>query len=78
MGGRWLNRKENWLNKTEEPRPVGRPANDVEGYGVRFIPLKCPRCKSKDVKCYKSNPPIRYHMCRECGYNFKSIEVEEE
>lgn len=77
MGGRWINRKENWLNKEDEPRPVGRPANVDEDYGVRFVPLKCPKCRSKDVRCYKSNPPIRYHICRECSYNFKSVEVEE-
>lgn len=77
MGGRWLNRKENWLNKNEDSKPVGRPPNDDEQYGVRFIPIKCPKCKSKDVRCYKSNPPIRYHVCRECGYNFKSVEVDE-
>jgi len=79
MGGRWLNRHENWLDKKSvERRPVGRPVNDSEDYGVRYIPLKCPKCRSKDVRCYSSSPPIRYHACRDCGYNFKSVEANDE
>ena len=80
MGGRWLERKNNWLDKkgSEEPRPVGRPLNESEDYGVKFIPLKCPKCRSKEVRCYKSAPPVRYHICRNCGYNFKSVEVNDE
>ena len=80
MGGRWLNRHENWLDKKPniERRPVGRPVNDSDDYGVRYVPVRCPKCKSKDNKCYASRLPIRYHVCNECGHNFKSVEANDE
>ena len=79
--GKWLERKTNWLNNKHnrdddfQEKIVGRPPNDSEDYGVKFIPLRCPKCRSKDVRCYSSHPPIRYHICQKCGYNFKSVEV---
>lgn len=81
--GKWLERKSNWLKSNShdnnfKEKTAGRPENDSEDYGVRFIPLRCPKCKSKDVRCYSSHPPIRYHICRKCGYNFKSVEVNDE
>ena len=48
--------------------------NNTECYGVSYIPLRCPKCNSKKVRCYSSHPPIRYHVCKNCGQNFKSIE----
>jgi hypothetical protein len=81
MGGRWLNRQKGWLKEYQtetDDRPVGRPVNESQDYGVRFVPLRCPKCQSKDVKCYASRPPVRYHICRNCKYNFKSIEVDPE
>ncbi len=82
--GKWINSKPNWLgdlNNTERPsaaseKPFGRPVNDAKDYGVRYTPLKCPKCKSKDVKCYSSHPPVRYHVCNKCRHNFKSLEVD--
>ena len=80
---RWLERKENWLknenrsgNNNLKERSAGRPANGSDDYGVKFIPLKCPKCGSKDIRCYSSHPPVRYHICNHCGHNFKSIEEE--
>lgn len=79
--GKWLERKSNWLKNDgwqENARPAGRPANNSEDYGVRFIPIRCPKCRSKDNKCYSSHPPIRYHVCNKCGHNFKSVEANDE
>jgi len=42
--------------------------------GVTYIPLRCPRCNSKKIKCYSSQLPVRYHKCKKCGHKFKSIE----
>jgi len=82
MGGRWLNRQKDWLKEwqsdEETVRSAGRPPISNEDYGVKFYPLRCPKCSSKDVKCYSSHPPIRYHYCRKCGHNFKSVEVNGE
>ena len=80
---KWIDNKQNWLgnlNNAERlpasEKPFGRPVNDANDYGVRFIPLKCPKCKSKNVRCYSSHPPIRYHVCNKCGHNFKSLEED--
>jgi len=45
-------------------------------YGVTYYPLKCPKCGSKENKCYSSTPPVRYHKCYVCGHRFKSREAE--
>ena len=85
MDKSWVGRKKGWLGRVktkkqrqnkEEPKPVGRPPIEDIDYGVLYFPLKCPKCKSKDVKCHTSKPPIRYHTCNNCGYRFKSIETD--
>ena len=57
-------------NKTEQ-----EPIPPIQ-YGVIYHPLRCPKCKSKNIKTHTSEPPIRYHKCRDCGYNFRSREAE--
>ena len=57
-------------------------ASDKWGYfeddtGVIFRPLRCRKCGSKHIKCYrtlKGEPIIRYHFFRQCNNRFKSIE----
>jgi hypothetical protein len=44
------------------------------GSGVVFQRVKCPVCKSKDVPVKSTVDRIRYHKCRDCGRNFKSVE----
>ena len=75
--GQWLARNKNWLNKSVKRSP-GRPVNSEDQYGVPFIPLRCPKCSGKKVKCYSTHLPVRYHLCRDCGCNFKSVEQEHE
>jgi len=72
MGGRWIKRYKNWLK--EDAVIEKRDLVDDEKYGVPFIPIRCPQCQSKDVRCYVSRPPVRYHACRGCGKKFKSVE----
>jgi hypothetical protein len=75
MGGRWIKKYKNWLEK--ETAVEKSEQIDNEKYGVPFIPLRCPQCKSKDVRCYVSRPPVRYHVCRKCKIKFKSVEVDD-
>lgn len=79
--GRWIERKTNWLknggDSKPQEKPRGRPNDENLEYGVRFIPVKCPKCKSKKITCYASRLPIRYHRCRDCGTCFKSVEESE-
>ncbi|MCK9555003.1 hypothetical protein M0R36_04200 [bacterium] len=67
-----MKRNKNWIK--EEPVKITEPVDDSE-YGVPFIPIRCPKCNSKDVRCYVSRPPIRYHVCKTCEKKFKSVEV---
>lgn len=75
---KWLERKSDWLNRygiiRSSEKPKGRPLDDNLEYGVRFVPVRCPNCGSKNVMCYASRLPVRYHRCRECRTRFKSVE----
>jgi len=75
----WIDKKKGWLNgyrHKKKDKPVERPLIENEEYGVTFFPVRCPRCKSTNVRCYASHPPVRYHKCKKCGFNFKSIEKD--
>lgn len=52
------------------------PARDKTINGVIYRPVRCPACKSKDVPVVRTHRRIRYHKCRSCGQNFKSVEAE--
>lgn len=44
--------------------------------GVVFHPICCPSCKGKNTEVTrKASERIRYHKCRDCGQNFKSVEA---
>lgn len=80
--GSWIKR-DGWLKGYVKEKP-NRPAEVIETpeehvavYGVTYYPLKCPKCKSKDIKTYSSKPPIRYHKCKVCDFRFRSIEAED-
>jgi predicted RNA-binding Zn-ribbon protein involved in translation (DUF1610 family) len=78
--GKWIEKKNNWLkngngNLNRQP-DEDNTADDT--YGVAYIPLRCPRCHSKKVRCYAHRLPARYHYCLKCGYRFKSIEQDYE
>jgi len=75
MGGRWLKRHENWLRE-DPPKQRGEQLVENDDYGVPYFPLKCPKCGSKNIRCYSTHLPIRYHLCNDCGKNFKSIETD--
>lgn len=75
---RWLERKPGWLgNKnSNENNSIDEPDEGGETYGVTFIPLRCPKCGSKKVRCYAHRLPVRYHYCKVCGHRFKSVEKD--
>ncbi|MDP2942546.1 MAG: hypothetical protein Q8O36_03455 [Candidatus Omnitrophota bacterium] len=75
---RWLERREGWLkNVSRSERPANSEVKRSEEYGVKYIPLRCPKCGSKNVRCYATYLPTRYHTCKSCGHKFKSIEADE-
>lgn len=77
----WVRGQKGWLKGyvRERDRPVKdpEPINDIEPV-VTIKLARCPQkeCRSKDVSCYKSIPPIRYQKCNVCGFKFKSHEIE--
>ena len=80
----WV-KKDGWLKGYIKPKPpapidsdsVKEDSSTPVQYGIIYYPLKCPQCGSKDIKTYSSAPPVRYHKCKKCGYNFRSREAEE-
>ena len=52
---------------------------DPEDQVVRYIKVRCPKCKSVQVPVQHTNPEVdgktvRHHKCLGCGNTFKSIE----
>jgi uncharacterized Zn finger protein len=41
---------------------------------VLYQPVQCPSCRSTDVPVQRTVGSVRYHHCRACGQNFKSVE----
>lgn len=77
----WVDKKEGWLKNyskrksrhivIEEETKKEEPAKR----GIFFIRPKCPKCRSKNIRCYKTDGSIRYYKC-ECGHKFKAYEKE--
>lgn len=66
------------LGLPDTPVRRRRPApTDADGVPVvYYVKVKCPnrKCRSEDCPVYSTDLPFRYHKCRRCGLNFKSIE----
>jgi len=80
----WNRKHKDWLGRRDprERRPSRKPApqqqpSDEELPGVVEVPVRCPRCGSKDNIVTSTRPPVRYRKCRDCGQNFKSTEESE-
>ena len=55
--------------------PGGQSRGRCDSDSVLWTRVRCPQCGSKDCPVYDSSHiPIRYHKCRACGRNFKSVE----
>jgi transposase-like protein len=69
----WINKK-GWLDgyiKSTKPKEeeVVNKSNVVV-----YLPLKCPVCRSRKVRCYGADKPILYYKCVDCELKFKVIE----
>ena len=59
------------------PDPPARrpPRKRSDADCVLWTRVRCPQCGSEDCPVYDSaHVPVRYHKCRVCGWNFKSVE----
>jgi predicted Zn-ribbon and HTH transcriptional regulator len=82
----WIQKSDHWLprpNKRKSVQVTEPPAQEQEQdqlpqYGVIYHVLRCPKCKSKNIRTHTTELPIRYHKCRDCGYNFKSREATDD
>ena len=77
----WIGNTDNWLDDSprQKKNVKKKQIDDIDEAlkkqpGVPYFVLKCPKCRSDKIRCYCSTPPIRYHKCNDCGYNFKSVE----
>jgi ribosomal protein S27E len=73
MNGFWDNTPDLDLPATTEKPKVKKEELSIPET-VYYKKVRCPKCGSDDCPVYSSEPPIRYHKCKICGYNFKSIE----
>lgn len=66
-----------WFAGTPSSTPAPSPAPPPM-LGVKYVPVRCPRCKSK-ASTYKTAVPIRYHRCGDpaCATKFRSVEQDE-
>lgn len=44
------------------------------GDAVIYVPVRCPECRSTEVRVTSTRRPIRQHKCKQCGATFKSVE----
>lgn len=72
---KWLKKKKGWLNGyiQEKAKTI---LKDNAPYGIFYYPIKCPKCKTKNVKCYSVRPGVRYYRCKDCKWKFKAIEKD--
>lgn len=84
-----LLRRTQWFNRPCERRrcnhcgsewnailePEAEPEQNL--HSVVFPTLRCPKCRSKQVKVQGKKPHgVRQHKCDDCGWTFKSVETD--
>jgi len=57
-----------------EEEPVAAPCLPPEDRGVIYHIVRCPKCGGDRTKIVRTDRPVRYHKCGECGHGFKSVE----
>lgn len=72
----WI-KKQGWLDGYV--KPVKRKDEEVKERGsvMVHIPLRCPACRSRKVRCYGADKPILYYKCVNCEIKFKVLEKED-
>ena len=68
----FLEQPKGWLNGYVAPKKREYQFNTD---CILFIPLRCPKCRSKKITFANKDGRLRYHTC-ECGHKFKSIEQD--
>jgi len=77
---KWINKK-GWLDGYIDPikRKEETLQEPTHGQGnvTVHVPLKCPGCRSRKVRCYGADRPVLYYKCTDCMLKFKVIEKED-
>ena len=58
----------------QKPMEAARWYGQDGGDAVSYRPVRCPRCRSKEVPINHTAGRVRYHKCDDCGKTFKSVE----
>ena len=59
-----------------QPDQPDQPEPDAAAIVIEPPPVRCPQCRSTNLKIYhtiQTDPVQRYRVCRDCGYKFKTI-----
>lgn len=76
------------VTRGKQPEPTAPPPTPpraaetpkaVKGGAVEYKPMrtKCPSCGSQKTKVVSPRKGFRWHKCRACGHNFKSVDTSD-
>lgn len=72
---KWINKK-GWLYGYVQPKVNENNVSNKSNVMVH-VPLKCPSCRSRSVRCYGADKPILYYKCVDCDLKFKVLEKDD-
>ena len=73
---KWINKK-GWLDGYVNPVKAREEVVKEKSSVMVHIPLKCPGCRSRKVRCYGADKPILYYKCVDCDLKFKVLEKDD-
>jgi len=72
----WI-KKQGWLDGYVKPAKKNDNEVKEKSNVMVHIPLRCPACRSRKVRCYGADKPILYYKCVDCENKFKVLEKED-
>ncbi len=72
----WI-KKQGWLDGYVKPAKRKDEEVTEKGSVMVHVPLRCPVCRSRKVRCYGADKPILYYKCVDCEIKFKVLEKED-
>lgn len=74
----WIERNGEWMGHRRKRPAVHAPEPAQPSRCIEYRPMRCPICQSEHIPYYSKRDRIRYHICKNCGARFKSVEASAE